>query len=100
MVETYYQLHECDQLPDKGIQIFFSQKKTECFQNSWNLIVKKNATIEDLEKNHHLEEIGETIWQTINEITHCPYCGVELPIEQSNKIRFKGQFIHYDFSTW
>ncbi len=100
MVETSYQLHECDQLPEKGIQIFFSQNKTECFQNSWNLIIRKNATEEDLEENHHLEEIGETIWQTIIEITHCPYCGVELPIEQSIKARCKGKFVHHDFSSW
>lgn len=100
MGEPSYKLHECEQLPDNGIQIFFSRKKTECFQNSWNLIIRKNATEEDLEENHHLEEIGETIWQTIIEITHCPYCGVELPIEQSDKTKSEGKFVHHDFSSW
>ncbi len=99
MTKAQYQLHQCDQLPDKGLQIFFPHKESECFQNSWNLIVRKNATSEDLEKNHHLDEIGETIWQTVIEITHCPYCGVELPIEQSNTIKCKGQFTHHNFSS-
>lgn len=44
----------------------------------WNLIAIREATEDDLEQNHHLEEVGESIWTFSAQIRFCPYCGMQL----------------------
>ncbi len=100
MTEKLYQLHECDSLPKNSVQVVFNNGGSDGFYRAWNLIVRKESTWEDLEENHHLEEVGQIIWQTKIEIRHCPYCGCELVTEERASKKFKGEFEHHDFSKW
>lgn len=100
MVEKLYELHECPQLPSTSIQVFYDKAGCGGFEGSWNLVVRRESTEEDLEENHYLEEVGETIWQTTLQIKHCPYCGKDLYSMFGDKSNFEGQFTHNDFSKW
>ena len=42
------------------------------------LNINRTATEQDLEDNHHLEEVGQTIYQVAVNIKFCPYCGCKL----------------------
>ena len=93
-----YKQHECDYLPNTGVSIVYA----DCFLHGeeavWNLVIERQATEEDLEENHYLENVGDSIWQTIVEIYCCPFCGCTL-----SKPKDKGQagnFIHQDSSSW
>jgi hypothetical protein len=62
------------------------------------LHVCREATEQDLGQNHHLEGIDDVIWETIVEITHCPYCGANLP---DAVLPDEGaKFVHYDYSGY
>ncbi len=67
------------------------------YDSVWNLIIRRESTETDLENNHYLEEAGETIWETILEISHCPYCGEHL--DNSGTI-CEGKFLHRDCSGY
>ena len=96
-----YRYHECDHIPKKGIIIVynnqFGQRRDEPV---WHLVIQREATEADLEENHYLEEVGETIWSTELEITHCPYCGQKLFDPETNGIEGYGQFKHIDCTGW
>ena len=72
-------VHDCDQIPRAGVSILSGAAYFEIENLGWCLFVERLATEDDLEKNHHLEEIGGTIRTTAIEIRYCPYCGVEHP---------------------
>lgn len=95
-----WKIHECDNIPVSGIQIVFNNNYSGRDIPSWQLHVTREATEEDLDENHHLEEPGEIIWQTIVEISHCPYCGSDLYNGFDVIPEEIGSFRHYDFSSW
>lgn len=84
-------VHACSALPKIGVDIVFSDDGPSW---AWRLLIAKSATEQDLEQNHCLEQVGETIWQTALEISHCPYCGKQL--DQT----CEGNFYHVDYSSW
>lgn len=67
---------------------------------TWRLIIRREATEDDLEENHYLEEEGETLWETSLEITHCPFCGMSLLGKKDKMYEDYGKFSHDDFSGW
>ena len=66
--------HTCNSLPKSGVYLHFDDEVP-----AWTLNIQKEATESDLEENHYLETEGEAIWVTMLEITHCPFCGIQLP---------------------
>jgi len=64
------------------------------------MVISRKATLEDLEKYPNLNEEGETVWETLLEITHCPYCGIYLPEADHPKYQDCGLFVHNDQSEW
>jgi hypothetical protein len=95
VVETMEErIHQCENLPEsvcieKDVG-YFGKKE------NWVIVVTRSATEEDLEENNYLEEVGETIWCTVAEISHCPYCGTFLgPIQGKDT-----EIAHFDFSRW
>lgn len=95
-----YQLHECEKLPQNGVQIVYSMDNEERKDMTWRLIIRREATEDDLDENTILEEIGETLWETSLEIIHCPFCGKFLPEIAGKTYPDHGKFMHYDFSGW
>ncbi|EPJ48059.1 MAG: hypothetical protein OFPII_04090 [Osedax symbiont Rs1] len=61
------------------------------------LNINQTATEEDLEENHYLEEVGQTIFQVAINIKFCPYCGEDLKHPRNEIIP---GFKLYDFSKW
>jgi NADH pyrophosphatase NudC (nudix superfamily) len=61
------------------------------------LNINQIATEDDLEENHHLEEVGQTIFQVAINIKFCPYCGEDL---KHPKNEIGPEFKLYDFSKW
>lgn len=96
MMMKNYNKHECKSLPSKGIYIDSSGNKNK----TWFLIIQREAMEEDLEENHYLEEVGEIIWRTELEITHCPYCGEKLLELNKTEIAKYGNFRHIDSTGW
>lgn len=91
-----YQLHQCHQLPIQGIQIIQNIEYQGFDEKSWCLQIIREASEEDLEESTYFNEVGETIWETIIEISHCPYCGDLLPDSHGSPEKF----IHFDYSSW
>ena len=87
-----YSVHECRKQPS-GIRIECSR---DTFHDAftWQLTFCREATEEDLQNNHYLEQVGEEIWSLVAEISHCPYCGKEL----MNSLKNKGEFVLFDSS--
>ena len=92
-----YQKHICDASLNNDGSFTMGLNKGDKF---WRLYICKLATEEDLEENHHLEVIDQTIWQTQIEILHCPFCGDHLVPAENASIRDFGDFQHNDFSKW
>ena len=92
--------HKCEKLPTNGVQILYSMDNVERNAMTWRLIIRREATEEDLEENHYLEEEGDILWETSLEISHCPYCGKYLLENESEVIEDLGRFRHYDHSGW
>jgi hypothetical protein len=97
MDEEDFKIHQCSSLPKEGVEVIFSRNGIDGYDSVWNLIIRRESTETDLENNHYLEEAGETIWETILEISHCPYCGD--PLDNSGTI-CEGKFIHRDCSGY
>lgn len=95
-----WKLHECEKLPAIGVQILYSMDEVHRKAKTWQLTIRREATEDDLEKNHILEEIGETIWETTIEITHCPFCGENLLDKNDVEYKDLGLFAHYEHSEW
>ena len=93
-----YKYHECDFLPITGVSIIYAESLLCGEHDAWNLVIEREATEEDLEENHYLENVGDTIWQTVMEIHCCPFCGSVL--SQSREKGKVGTFIRYDMSRW
>ena len=83
-MKNSWKQHECEKLPSTGVQILYAMDNVERNAMTWRLIIRREATEEDLEENHHLEEEGETLWETSLEILHCPFCGKHL-LEKKTK---------------
>ena len=89
-----YTLHQCNQMPD-GIHV----QKSINFGNqesTWQLVVERSATESDLEENHYLEQVGDTIWSVSVEVNFCPYCGATL----NNAKSIEGKFSLVDSRGW
>lgn len=80
------EIHEC-RFQGSGIRI---EKSRNYFHDgsTWQLVVTREATEEDLANNHYLEVVGEGIWSIVVEISNCPYCGKELRNDKAKDIRF------------
>ncbi|RJY01626.1 hypothetical protein D5R81_19865 [Parashewanella spongiae] len=89
-----HRYHECKSLPEKGITIIYSNEFLSDDKHVWNMIVERTAEEADLEENHYLEEVGDTIWQTIVEIYCCPFCGDSL--STSKRQVMSADIVHYD----
>ena len=98
-MNSSYELHECESLPE-GVRIVLSMDHDKRKTMVWRMFIRREAEIEDLENNHYLEEVGETIWETSIEIVFCPFCGEQLFDLKSSPFKNFGQFEHYDFSSW
>jgi hypothetical protein len=95
-----WKLHECGNLPSNGVQILYAMDNVERKAMTWRLIIRREATEEDLEENHYLEVEGETLWETSLEIIHCPFCGKNLLRKKDKIYEDHGKFSHDDFSGW
>lgn len=89
--------HKCDKLPKNGIYISTGQESIHD-SSSWVLQVAREATEQDLEDNHYLEEVGEIIWSVAVEIAFCPYCGERLCENKPPLVT--GKFVLLDSSGW
>ena len=90
-------IHECEAMPKTGCAIEGHQTPSDA-KRIWQLFVYHEATEEDLEESHYLEQVGEFVWQAILEINHCPYCGCELT--QTKSASEKPEFNYHDFRSW
>lgn len=94
-------IHDCDQMPKSGVSIRSGAAYFEVEDLGWCLFVERLATEDDLQENHYLEEVGDTMWTTAVEIRHCPYCGVELLDARTRDLPDDfGRFVHIDSSGW
>ena len=66
-------------------------------EKAWTLIIRREATEDYLEENGYLEMVGQTLWETHLEISHCPFCGQGLGEDGGT---CEGQFVHVDHSGW
>lgn len=66
-------------------------------EGEWLLNINRVATEQDLEENHYLEEIGQTIQHVAINVLFCPYCGQKLNEAQGDLVP---SFRHNDFSKW
>lgn len=90
-----YKIHECKNLPE-GTMVVYSYSECKEDKNCWSLVIQKEATEDDLVENSYFENIGDTVWETVVEILHCPYCGKQL----SEKFKNGGKFRCIDHSGW
>jgi hypothetical protein len=93
--------HTCEHLPAGSIAILPASEYLGVTEWPWLLLIERCATQEDLEGNHYLETIGETIWRTTVGITHCPFCGRALQGDvESSSESSQAEFYHFDASGW
>jgi hypothetical protein len=93
--------HQCPNLPPEGVFIYLDTHSTLLRRAStWRLDIQREATEADLEDNHYLEEVGDTLWTTALEIRHCPYCGQQLTDPGEEVPAGFGRFVHIDSSGW
>jgi len=87
-----YEIHKF-KFQGEGIRIEKSRTyfHEEC---TWQLVISREATEDDLNNNHHLENIGDEIWSVVAEINSCPYCGGKLREKPIND----GEFCLFDSS--
>ena len=95
--EEDFKIHQCSALPGEGVEVIYSRNGIDGYDSGWNLIIQRVSTEDDLEENHLLEEVGTTLWETILEISHCPFCGTAL--NKSGEV-CEGKFVHRDYSSW
>jgi hypothetical protein len=93
-------LHHCAKLLKNGVEVSYSIENVLRKTGTWQLVIRRETTLEDIENSVILEETGETIWETILEITHCPFCGMYLLEDGHEKYGDVGYFVHYDYSEW
>lgn len=88
--------HKCIKLPE-GAYVYKAQVGSNS-ELTWFLHLIREATEQDLEENHYLQEVGEDIWRVSAEISFCPYCGDHLYEGQPNEAA--GDFSLYDSSGY
>ncbi|MFH2000391.1 MAG: hypothetical protein ABIK28_11965 [Planctomycetota bacterium] len=99
-MSEHWKRHECDKLPDHGVQVIYSMDNVNRKTKTWRLIIRREATSDDLEDNPILEEEGQTLWETSLEIMHCPYCGDSLLDVKDEIFEDLGKYVHTDYSAW
>ncbi len=87
-------------MPADGVEVIYSMHNVARKAKTWQLIIRREATLDDLENYHILEEEGETIWETFLEIICCPFCGEKLFDLEDSDFKDYGCFVHYDCSEW
>jgi len=105
--------HVCEKIPEKGVCIYFQRFGNSQGASCWTMQASREATEQDLEESHILEEVGEDIWTFTAEISFCPYCGTKLEIlnrsiytendEVSMEVKTKteyGTFTLFDQENW
>jgi len=97
-MNSHWVLHSCKELPKDGVIVAYSIGNPLRKTGTWQLIIRREATLDDLEENHIFEQVDDTIWETYLEITHCPFCGIYLLEETHPKYDDVGHFVHYDHS--
>lgn len=97
MTEEIEYQHQCNCIPANGIAVIKSEYEED---ETWLLRAYREATEEDLEENHHLENIGDWIEHSDIEIDHCPYCGQRLSKGSEVKPRDQVIFRHWDDASW
>jgi len=95
-MEKSYKTHQCKLLPDTGVYV--STAKND--NSTWILTIQREATEDDLEENHYLDDIGDIIWTTELEIICCPFCGEKLPDLEIKESESYGNFRHIDSRGW
>jgi hypothetical protein len=90
VVESMEQVHQCKSMQSAEAWI-------EKNHDEWMLSINRVATEQDLEENHCLEFIGQTIENIMINVIFCPYCGEKMgqPLED-----FTPSFHYNDFSKW
>ena len=83
-------VHQCKSM--EAVDAWFENNQGECLLN-----INHVATEQDLEENHYLEEVGQTIEHVTVNVLFCPYCGEKLDKEQIN---ITPTFEYNDFSKW
>jgi hypothetical protein len=58
------------------IHIYYDEEASPRDQPVWQLYIQREATEQDLLEKGLYEYVGETIWQTGIEISHCPFLSV------------------------
>jgi len=96
--ERAARLHACSRLPEHGVSIRRAYDLPEGVAPGWVLEIYREATDEDLEEYHHLEQAGDLIWSTCLEIRHCPFCGEQLLHAEWQSPPSAPK--HYDYSSW
>ena len=66
-------------------------------EGEWLLNINRVATEQDLEENHHMEEVGQTVQHVAINVLFCPYCGKKLNGTQDDLVP---SFQHNYFSKW
>lgn len=92
--------HRCQFIPSNDIYVYCSDEFLDSEVWEWCLVIQRSASESDLEENHYLDEVGDSIWQTIVGISHCPYCGENLESVKCNKAAREAEFFHIDSSGW
>ncbi len=91
-----FKMHRCSSMPKSGVEVAYSETGIGGAEAAWILTLRREATEQDLEDSHILEIVGDTIWETMLEISHCPFCGDCLG-EIGNSC--KG-IMHLDHTSW
>ena len=92
--------HRCRALPENGLGVYRAEHFLNGENWEWCLVVQRQATESDLEENHYLENIGDTIWETAVGISYCPFCGDLLPDTQRSMSSPDAEYQHVDYSGW
>ena len=92
--------HRCRALPGNGLGVYRAEHFLNGKNWEWCLVVERLATVSDLEENHHLENIGDTMWTTAVGISYCPFCGVLLPDGKHSMSSVEPEYQHVDYSGW
>ncbi|MCK5685470.1 hypothetical protein KAJ27_15165 [bacterium] len=95
-----WELHQCENMPSSGVEVLWSMDEADRRCKTWRLIIRREATEEDVDINYDLEEVGQTLWEIFLEITHCPFCGMKLFDMVDSNFEDFGKFVHYDHSGW
>ena len=92
--------HRCRALPGNGLGVYRAEHFLNGKNWEWCLVAQRQVTESDLEANHYLESIGDTIWSTAIGISYCPFCGDLLPDAKPSKSSPDAEYQNVDYSGW